>query len=80
MPALHSGLKQDHVHEGLPGLGSPHLVGLEGGYYGGHQLENKESSRVVFVSLPHDAKNACKYLLNEHSKLQYCRPIQGAAL
>ena len=60
MPALHSGLKQDHVLKGLPALDSPHLVGLEGGCYGGHQLKQKVTSWELFGSLTHDPRNACK--------------------
>ena len=37
-PALHSGLKPDHVLKGLPALGSPGLVGLEGSLNGWYQL------------------------------------------
>ena len=34
LPALHSGLKQDHVLKGLPAFCRPDLVGLEGGCEG----------------------------------------------
>ena len=61
VPALHSGLKQDHALEGLPGLGSPHLVGLEGGFEGGHQPDQHIGLEDVFAAkLSQSSVCACK--------------------
>ena len=38
---MHSSLKQDHVLKGLPALGSPGLVGLEGGHERRHEASQE---------------------------------------
>ena len=58
VPALHSGLKQDHVLKGLPALGSPDLVALERGCEGRRQLNQSILWRELHIPVLHQGVNS----------------------